>query len=178
MTVPRRLDTIVSTCRRVYGAEETQTRRARPMPRRHAFTPLSPPQPPHLPPAHTPVPIPAVRAPHLTAIVKFCEALAARDDALAAAADDAVARSTAHAAFASFATAWTSVNSTTLLGRTRAAHYLDVAPALDACVGEVAAALRGAAPAAVRARFGIEADLTAEEEEAIKKECAWAFDCC
>lgn len=151
------------------------------MRRARLFTPMprlnAPPHPPTSS-AHTPVPIPAVRAPHLTAIVQFCEALAARDDALAAAAGDAVATETAHTAFTSFATAWTAVDSTNLLGRTRASHYLDVAPALDACVGEVAAALRGAAPAAVRARFGIEADLSPEEEEAIKKECAWAFDCC
>lgn len=140
--------------------------------------PLTPPlfHPPT--PATTPVPIPAVRAPALTAIVQFCEALATRDDALAAAGGDAAAASAAHSTFTSFAAAWTAVDSATLLARTRAAHYLDVGPALDACVTEVAAALRGAAPEAVRARFGIEADLTPAEEEAIKKECAWAFDCC
>lgn len=110
--------------------------------------------------------------------MQYCEALATRDDAIAAAGADQAAAATAVAAFASFSAAWTAVDAATLLARTRAAHYLDVAPALDACVGEVAAALRGAAPDAVRARFGIAADLTPAEEEAIKKECAWAFDCC
>ena len=65
-----------------------------------------------------------------------------------------------------------------LLGRTLAANYLDVPSALSACADAVAAGVRGRAPTEIRARFGIANDLSREEEEAIKADCAWAFDCC
>lgn len=78
---------------------------------------------------------------------------------------------------ASFPSSFSS-SSRALLGRTLAANYLDVAAALDACADAVAAGCRGRSPAEIRARFGIAPDLTRTEEEAIKVDCAWAFDCC
>lgn len=71
-----------------------------------------------------------------------------------------------------------SFSSRALLGRTLAANYLDVPAALSACADAVAGALRGRSPAEIRARFGIAPDLSRAEEEAIKADCAWAFDCC
>lgn len=71
-----------------------------------------------------------------------------------------------------------SFSSRALLGRTLAANYLDVPAALAACADAVAGALRGRSPAEIRARFGIAPDLSRAEEEAIKADCAWAFDCC
>lgn len=84
------------------------------------------------------------------------------------------------AAVAADAAAWATSTggSRGLLGRTLAANYLDVPAALSACVDAVASGIRGRSPAEIRARFGIAPDLSKAEEEAIKADCAWAFDCC
>ena len=49
---------------------------------------------------------------------------------------------------------------------------------LNSCADAVAGGIRGRSPAEIRARFGIAPDLSRAEEEAIKADCAWAFDCC
>ena len=69
-------------------------------------------------------------------------------------------------------------SSRALLGRALAANFLDIPVALAACADAVAAGIRGRSPAEIRARFGIAPDLSVAEEEAIKADCAWAFDCC
>ena len=84
------------------------------------------------------------------------------------------------AALAADAAAWavSSGGSRGLLGRTLASNFLDVPAALAACVDAVASGIRGRTPAEIRARFGIANDLSRQEEEEIKADCAWAFDCC
>jgi S-phase kinase-associated protein 1 len=59
---------------------------------------------------------------------------------------------------------------------TLAANYMEIKKLLDLLCQSIANLIRDRSVEEVRSIFGIENDFTPEEEEAIRKENAWAFD--
>jgi len=58
----------------------------------------------------------------------------------------------------------------------QACNYLDLKPLLEICCKTVCNWMKGKSVEEVRTLFGIETDYTPEEDEALKKENAWAED--
>ena len=54
-----------------------------------------------------------------------------------------------------------------------AANYMDIKSLLDLACKRVAAEIKDKTPDEIRSRFGIENDLTPEEEEQVKRENTW-----
>ena len=58
-----------------------------------------------------------------------------------------------------------------------AANYLDIRPLLDLAAARIASLLKNKTTPEIRDRFGIENDLTPEEEAAIRRETQWVEEC-
>ena len=54
-----------------------------------------------------------------------------------------------------------------------AANYMDIKSLLDLACKRVAAEIKDKTPDEIRSRFGLENDLTPEEEEQVKRENTW-----
>ncbi|XP_016491574.1 SKP1-like protein 11 [Nicotiana tabacum] len=57
-----------------------------------------------------------------------------------------------------------------------AANFLDIKALLDLCAQAIADKIKNKSHVAVRKIFNVECDYTKEEEEAVRKENAWAFE--
>ncbi|XP_031129019.1 SKP1-like protein 1A [Ipomoea triloba] len=68
------------------------------------------------------------------------------------------------------------VDQKTLFDLIMAANFLDIKSLLDLTCQAVANMIENLSPEEVRATFNIQNDFTPEEEEAIRKENAWAFE--
>nr|GMC79894.1 SKP1-like protein 1A [Ipomoea batatas] len=68
------------------------------------------------------------------------------------------------------------VDQKTLFDLIMAANFLDIKSLLDLTCQAVANMIENLTPEQVRAAFNIQNDFTPEEEEAIRKENAWAFE--
>ncbi|KAK4155969.1 Skp1 family, dimerization domain-containing protein [Chaetomidium leptoderma] len=68
------------------------------------------------------------------------------------------------------------IDSETLYGILIATNYLDIKPLYDMAVQVVVNMVRGKSTKQIREILGITSDFTAEEEAAIRKETAWAYD--
>nr|GMC86591.1 SKP1-like protein 1A [Ipomoea batatas] len=68
------------------------------------------------------------------------------------------------------------VDQKTLFDLIMAANFLDIKSLLDLTCQAVANMIENLSPEEVRAAFNIQNDFTPEEEEAIRKENAWAFE--
>ncbi|PVU86765.1 hypothetical protein BB559_003186 [Furculomyces boomerangus] len=64
----------------------------------------------------------------------------------------------------------------TLLELIMAANYLDIQPLIDLTCYSVACLFKGKSPEELRETFGVDSDLTEEDENYLKSRNAWCFD--
>ncbi|KAK1355953.1 hypothetical protein POM88_049209 [Heracleum sosnowskyi] len=112
--------------------------------------------------ADTAIPLPNVTGSILAKVIEFCKKhVESKDD------DEALK---------SFDAEFAKVDQETLYDLILAANYLNIKSLLDLTCQTVAEMIKGRSPEEIRKKFNIKNDFTPEEEEAIRKENAWAFE--
>ncbi|KAL5206089.1 hypothetical protein ABZP36_034298 [Zizania latifolia] len=121
------------------------------------------------------IPLPKVDGVILAKIVEYCNKHAALSSGADGSSDAASERSKERE-LKIFDAEFMDVDVTTLFDVMMAANYLNIKGLLDLACQRTADLMKGKSPEQIRQTFGIKNDFTPEEEEAIRKENAWAFD--
>ncbi|KAL5215085.1 hypothetical protein ABZP36_004237 [Zizania latifolia] len=117
------------------------------------------------------IPLPNVDGDTLAKVVEYCTMHAA------VLSDTASERTSKERELEAFDTKFIDVGDvTTLFELIMAANYLNVKGLLDLACRRTADLFKNKTPEEIRQTFGIENDLTPEEEAAIREENAWAFE--
>lgn len=113
-----------------------------------------------------PVPLPNVDAPTMAKVIEYLRYHHGRPSD----SDDA------KQAIADWDAEFMKLPQRTLFDLILAANYMHIRPLLDLGCQTVADMIKGRSPAEIRTLFGIQADFTPAEEEAIRSEVQWAFE--
>ncbi|KAF0909815.1 hypothetical protein E2562_000134 [Oryza meyeriana var. granulata] len=114
------------------------------------------------------IPLPNVVADILAKVVEYC-------NKHAAVSSEAAGSSSSSEELMKFDAKFVDVDKATLLELILAANYMNIKGLVDLTCQRVADMMSGKTPEQMREMFGFENDFTPEEEEAIRKENAWAF---
>ncbi|XP_040385249.1 SKP1-like protein 5 [Oryza brachyantha] len=132
------------------------------------------------------IPLPNVTASILAKVLEYCNRHATADDAAAASSEAPAAAAAADKAAAAkasreeelrrFDAEFMDVNQAIMFDLIMAANFLNIQCLLDLACDHAAEFIKDMMPEQVRELFGIENDLTPEEEAAIRSENAWAYE--
>ncbi|KAL8027874.1 hypothetical protein ABFS82_14G122100 [Erythranthe guttata] len=122
------------------------------------------------------IPLPNVTAKILSRVLEYCKKHAesvAKSEAEGASTTDKAA---ADEEIKSYDADFVKVDQATLFDLILAANYLNIRSLLDLTCQNVADMIKGKTPEEIRKTFNIQNDFTAEEEEEVRRENAWAFE--
>ncbi|KAL8148640.1 SKP1-like protein 1A [Apium graveolens] len=118
--------------------------------------------------ANTTIPIPNVTSNILAKVLEYCkEHVTSPKGDEQAAKDDELKK---------FDAEFVKVDQSVLFDLILAANYLNIKSLLDLTCQTVANMIKGKTPEEIRKTFNIKNDFTPEEEEAVRRENAWAFE--
>ncbi|KAL3634323.1 SKP1-like protein 1A [Castilleja foliolosa] len=126
--------------------------------------------------AYAEIPIHNVTSVILSKVIEYCKRHVDASASASNAEDKPSSTAVSDNELNAFDADFVKVDKSTLFDLIHAANYLNIKSLLDLACQTVAYMIKGKTPEEVRQTFGIENDITPEEEKQIRNENKWTFD--